>query len=184
MPIRTFALYCIIAASSIPACKANNTVHFSVDFRYPSMGVGPNAHLGTIVLEPGKEDQVVALALVEALQGMEFNVSPPATPRTKSQSFTTDTAPLSGTVVDAYNREFGQGAMALPAGPVYGLKYEVGYSIENERCNFAVTPFLYHRSWGGASGADKWRPYNRNYSNLFFATLLRSRFVTALKSNP
>lgn len=163
-------------------CASPEVFHFSMAFRYPARGIGPSEHRGSFMLIPGQEDRMVTQAFISALQGMELNLEQRqlglGQPFARGKTYKTDTAPLPDDLIAAYNAALGKSGLVLPLNRVYGIGYEVSYSIADEQLNFMIRPFLRHKS----RGSFKWQEYGSEYSARFFGEVLEKRLAGALKT--
>lgn len=176
-----FVLPGLLLLGLVTACPSRSRFVFSVDYGHPSLGIGPHLYSGAVVLDPGSEERAMTQALVAALQGLELNLTPPLEPAqwiARNREFETDIAPLPPRIIDEYNAASGSGALTLPGGAIYGLRYKGSYDIRDSQFKFSVSSILYYRSWGGR----EFRPYPQDYSSRFFGTLLQTQIVGALKA--
>jgi hypothetical protein len=147
-------------------------------FRRPGLGAGGGGSLGIVTIRSDDDKKVNTCAIVQAVSALPagFLVVPPANGLEARQRYKTDYSRLSQPVLSEYNRQ--NTDVPLPAGPIYGVVYEISYDVQTGRIVYEVKSTLNYTG----SRSDNWYEYKKNYNDTFFAKKLLAGIVEEVKS--
>jgi len=164
-------------------CQGKNIVLLDIPFQYRTLGAA-NEGVRFPVIPLGKEKQALSLALVRALQGMEYSIVAPTVligePLPEMQLLQTDAVPLSMASIKGHNSS--SAIASIPTNALYRLSYELKYSVKpqttlaEKHFSLMVWSKLERRGAGG-----QWHDYPRPYSGKYFAEQLRERIESELE---
>lgn len=149
-----------------------------VPFRRPGMNIGGGGSLEDVKIGAADDKMVNTCAITMAVSALPagFREVPPANGLEAKEHYKTDYAQISPSALTEYNQK--NGDLQLPAGPIYGVVYEVSYDIQTGHILYEVKSKL---SYKGSSSRD-WYEYAKTYNDAFFSRKLLDGIVERVRT--
>lgn len=159
----TFLLLCLASALA-----DGKRFQAQVPFRRPGLGLGGGKSTA-VVIGIGDDKRVNTCAIVNAVSavGAGFMQRPDDGFEAK-QPYRTDYGKVPAATLVEYNQH--NPDLALEAGPLYGVVYEISYDVRPEFILYEVKSTL---SYTGSRSAQ-WYVYKKKYNDTFFSEKLLS----------
>ncbi len=167
----------------IMGCVSNKIVLLNIPFQYKTLEP-PNEGVHVPVIPLGEEKHTFSIALVHALQELEYSIISPIVSEgetlPEAQPIETDAVTLNVSNINAHNSSSATNPILSNA--IYQLSYKLEYRVNStsafkkKRFSLKVWAKLERRGAGG-----DFHEYPRPYSGHFFANQLRDCIESELK---
>jgi hypothetical protein len=173
VPVALIVVGCMLAPHTFAQQKKDS---FRVSFTYGIKGLSGGSTFDRVVLVKGMEARDATIALIRAVQDLDFSIvgADPSDPLSQGGDHNTDIVPIPDSILAEYQGS--KDAIAVPNDRRYGLQYTLNYKVEGKALEFNVKAILFQRG----SASAEWMLYRPPYSSKYFYDRLHAKILDEL----